>query len=508
MPELTLGITKIGDLLTENKITQDKNGDPITNINLKIPNYQRPYKWTEKNVIQLIDDILGAKNESKEVYRIGTLILHREEEKNYSREEIGYNIVDGQQRIITLSLLLKAFEKSIGEELSIPLLDQKLSDNSFNRHNIPGNFRVCEKHAQSIADDNVRGEVLCYIKKNCEFIVVITDDVSEAFQFFDSQNARGKKLYPHDLLKAYHLREMNDMEPQDIERTVKIWEDLDQKKLSSLFSDYLFRVKEWTKGNSAWKLTEQNIDIFKGITKDNNFPYAQLCKGAYIYADTVNNSTLPFVTGIRNIKLFQLNSTIIAGKPFFDYAKHYYEILMDIQDNSKYEGYYINDNPIVKTLDLEYKNGVGNRIVRLLFDTAILSYVDRFCPEKPCALDLKMLEQFVVFALVWAYSLRAQYHNVGWRTAQNYIMGNKGVFNSFNIYKTIAEADSPASLFGALYGKISPLPVGTIKPIESIAADSEKIRKKIKEEDNGVHQYYLHYFEKNNFIAWNTGENK
>lgn len=60
-----------------------------------------------------------------------------------------------------------------------------------------------------------------YIKTNCELIVVITSDVSEAFQFFDSQNARGKALYPHDLLKAYHLREMSDVSEEETERIVK-----------------------------------------------------------------------------------------------------------------------------------------------------------------------------------------------------------------------------------------------------------------------------------------------
>ena len=36
-------------------------------------------------------------------------------------------------------------------------------------------------------------------------VEVVLQDISEAFQFFDSQNARGKDLEPHDLLKAYHL---------------------------------------------------------------------------------------------------------------------------------------------------------------------------------------------------------------------------------------------------------------------------------------------------------------
>ena len=373
---LKLAITKIGDLLLENKITQNKDGKEIPKIILKIPKYQRSYKWTAKNAIQLFDDIVNAKNENKETYRVGTLILHQESQK----EESIYNIVDGQQRTITFSLLLKA----LGAD-SIDFLDEKLADNPNNRRNIPNNFRALERRINNISNERDRGELLDYIKNNCELIVVITDDISEAFQFFDSQNARGKKLYPHDLLKAYHLREMKNLDEAETEKVVKGWEDLPQKDLSLLFSDYLYRLKEWTKGNKAWELNEHNIHKFKGLTRQDNFPYAQFYKGAFAYANTVNNSAMPFVSGTRNFNPFQLDAPIVAGKSFFDYAKHYFDILKDIQNNDKYEGYFINDNDIVKTLDLRtYKNGTGNRITRLLFDTAILLYVDRFSPiERP-----------------------------------------------------------------------------------------------------------------------------
>ena len=476
---LKLAITKIGDLLLHDKVTQDKDGNTITDINLVIPNYQRPYKWTAKNAIQLLDDIIDAKNENKETYRVGTLILHQEGESTY-------NIVDGQQRTITFSLLLKA----LGVVDSIKFLEQPLANNPHNTRNIPNNFRTLERRTNNITDDRDRKELLEYVKNNCELIVVITKNISEAFQFFDSQNARGKKLYPHDLLKAYHLREMNDLDVGETEKVVKGWEDLDQKELSALFSDYLYRVKEWIKGNKAWELTEHNIYKFKGITRQDNFPYAQFYKGAFAYADTVNHSAMPFVSGIRDLKPFQLDTPIVAGKPFFDYAKHYFEILKDIQNNDKYEGYFINDNDIIKTLDLRtYKNGVGNRITRLLFDSAILLYIDRFCPEQPAKLDLEMLEQFVVFAFVWAYSLRAQYYNVGWLSAQNYIMGND-ITNSFNIYKIITEADSPVSLLSALSDRVNPLPIGSIMAKKDNVDDHE----------DGTYQNYLHYFKTNKFL--------
>ena len=105
MDNLTLAITTIGDLLLENTISRDKNDQPIKDISLVIPEYQRPYKWTARTAIQLLDDVIEAKNHDKEVYRVGTLILHREKD---DEGPVRYNIVDGQQRTITFSLLLYA----------------------------------------------------------------------------------------------------------------------------------------------------------------------------------------------------------------------------------------------------------------------------------------------------------------------------------------------------------------------------------------------------------------
>lgn len=479
---LTLGHTKIGDLLLKSRVTMTETGAPLEGISIKIPEYQRPYKWTARNANQLLDDIESAMNDNKEVYRVGTLILHHDEKDG------SYNIVDGQQRTITFSLLLKCVSHA-----EIPFLHQKLSNSSFNIHNVINNYRALQRRIDKIEDEKDVHTLSVYIMEQCEMIVVITDDLSEAFQFFDSQNARGKALYPHDLLKAYHLREMSDVDAYETEQIVRTWENMNQRKLSVLFSEYLYRLKEWIKGNRAYELNEHNIDLFKGITARDNHPYAQFYKGAFAYATETNHSYIPFVTGMQKLSPFQINAPIIAGKAFFEYTKHYFDILNDIQNNDKYEGYFINDNEIVKTLDLrKYKNGVGNRITRLLFDTAILLYVDRFCPDRPSKVDLDYLEQFVVYAFIWAYSMRAQYYNVGWQVAQNYVMGmagKEGIINGFNIYKCIAEADSPSSLLSRMAELVKPLPTRAIK------ADMKDMDEPI----GGVFQNYLQLFIKHKF---------
>ena len=476
--ELTLALTKVGDLLTNRRITLTWDGSSIENVNLRIPEYQRPYKWTSKNSNQLLDDICDALKDNKELYRVGTLILHHNE------DEGKYDIVDGQQRTITFSLLLKCLGC---ENLAL----EYVANDDFTIRNVANNYRTLKRRIEQLTNVDALSD---YILKNCELIVVITNDLSEAFQFFDSQNARGKSLYPHDLLKAYHLREMNDLDSDEVAKVVGVWEGINQARLSVLFNDYLYRLKEWIKGNRANKLTEQNIDMFKGVSIRDNYPYAQFYKGAFSYADDYNNSSQSFVTGISKLSPFQINTPVIAGKPFFDYAKHYYDILADIQNNDKYVGYFINDNEIIKTLDLShYRNGTGNNITRLMLDTAILLYVDRFCHSIPNKTDIQLLDQFVMLAFIWAYSMRAQYVNVGWLVAQNYILGttDKDIVNSFNMYVLITEADAPSTLLSKLSDLL--LPISALKLYQKKLVDLDTI-------EEGIPKNYLYFFKKYNYL--------
>ena len=502
MGELTLSITTIGDLLLRERISRNKDGKPIENVNLVVPDYQRPYRWTARNSVQLLDDIIEARNNNKEVYRVGTLILHKDIDTSGN---VVYNIVDGQQRTITFCLLLHALYELEPQKSrpKISFLNQRVFDNSYSHHNIPNNLnafrrRTYKNQTREEHGDFVRDMLRLreYIERQCELIVVITNDISEAFQFFDSQNARGKALYPHDLLKAYHLREMAEIDELKIEQIVKEWEKIPQYKLADFFGEYLYRVKEWINGNWAYKLNEHNIYKFKGITKAARTPYAQFYKSAFSYAQLINSSAMPFVTGTREVNAFQLNTPIIAGLPFFEYTKHYYNILEDIRDNSQYEGFYVKGNPIVKTLDRYFNKGVGNRITRLLFDTSLLLYVDRFCPATyPTKVDEELFEQFIVYAFIWAYSLRAQYYHLGWQSAQNYVLEKSEKLNSFNIYKTIVDSDNPVSLLSQLADKLSPLSYDDIYDGVYLGIDNGTV----DDMDDRGYTNYLHFFKANTF---------
>ena len=73
----------------------------LCNTNLQIPHFQRPYKWSIKNAIQLLEDM--QRFNTTKSYRIGTIVIHKENDK--------YNIVDGQQRTLTFILIVKALYK-------------------------------------------------------------------------------------------------------------------------------------------------------------------------------------------------------------------------------------------------------------------------------------------------------------------------------------------------------------------------------------------------------------
>lgn len=184
---------------------------------LDIPQYQRPYKWTGKNINQLFSDI--AIHKDKSAYRFGTIVFHQEGGTR--------NIVDGQQRTISLLLAARALiqrnkeEKLKRKDLQDRLLnlEQAMVNPTFTSEISQKNIHSSYLEVARIVSraDFTEAHIDFFLNK-CQVVAVALNDVSEAFQFFDSQNARGRDLEPHDLLKAYHLREFS---PRDEQPDVK-----------------------------------------------------------------------------------------------------------------------------------------------------------------------------------------------------------------------------------------------------------------------------------------------
>ena len=108
--------------------------------------------------------------EGEKIYRIGTIVLN----KGKGRSEI----VDGQQRLITLSLLLH----KLGKE-DVSLLEEK-PNHSISKNNITTNYNFLKNY-------NFTNEFKDYLLNRCEMVCIELNNLDEAFQFFDSQNARG-----------------------------------------------------------------------------------------------------------------------------------------------------------------------------------------------------------------------------------------------------------------------------------------------------------------------------
>ena len=74
-----------------------------------VPVYQRPYSWDSENVEILLNDIYSTyiSEDKNEGYYTGNLLLHDKNEK-INGSTIVYEVIDGQQRITTISLMLLA----------------------------------------------------------------------------------------------------------------------------------------------------------------------------------------------------------------------------------------------------------------------------------------------------------------------------------------------------------------------------------------------------------------
>ena len=103
-----------------------------------IPEYQRPYAWTDDQVLTLFEDLVEyTNNQNESSYFLGCII-------SFSNENKEQEIIDGQQRITTLFLLLRAIHRKLQK-----MSDSKEKDN-FIRQIEPAIWKIDE--LTSVAD--------------------------------------------------------------------------------------------------------------------------------------------------------------------------------------------------------------------------------------------------------------------------------------------------------------------------------------------------------------------
>lgn len=416
---------------------------------LDIPQYQRPYKWTGKNINQLFSDI--AIHKDKSAYRLGTIVFHHEGQTR--------NIVDGQQRTISLLLAVRALiqrnkekkleRKDLRERLL--KLEQAMVNPSFtseiSQKNIHSNYLEV---ARIVSRSDFTEAHIDFFLNKCQVVAVALNDVSEAFQFFDSQNARGRDLEPHDLLKAYHLREFSSGDEPLKAATVARWENSDSDELATLFSQYLYRIRNWSKGVSARYFSKDDSDLFKGVNIDTaaSYPYVEQLRIAHHFVDNYNGQYERKIDSRELGFPFHLDQIIINGRRFFELISHYQGKVARISAESwnghelvGTEGLDGYAKTIMDTLNSYLaRTRTGDCYVRAMFDCLLIYYVDKFGHAD--------ISRAIEKIFIWAYSLRLKMQVVQLASMDNHVLEN-------NLFRLIKDATRPADFINCSLAVLS-----------------------------------------------------
>ena len=240
-----------------------------------IPPFQRPYAWTTDQTEQLFDDLLNAFNATQddnldEEYFLGTIILAKNKDK-------GYDVIDGQQRLTTLTILYSVLASNVDDEMRDDLKNKlyQKGDKSKGLKSCPrlltregkGDRAFFEKYVQKIATDkllNLKDEgklfecktdsqknvaenaillqrkikdkinfsdqdqidkFVQFITQKVALMVVTTSNQETAIRIFSVMNNRGLDLQICDVFKAEVLEKIEDEDVRD--EYAQKWEDLE-----------------------------------------------------------------------------------------------------------------------------------------------------------------------------------------------------------------------------------------------------------------------------------------
>ena len=355
---------------------------------LRIPEYQRPYRWSPATALQLLDDLSDAQARSNDVpYVLGAVILH---------EQDGWlDVVDGQQRLLTLRMLFAVLKPDNLQldghgEVDTPVLRV---------------WRTLRHRLASLAAPE-KARLHNFIRTRCQLVRVVTDDVDEAFRVFDSQNYRGKPLAPHDLLKAHHLREMRSESTEIQAAVVKTWESTTDEALNRLFSIFLYRIARWSRGESAPGFSVHDIGMFKGIARKGALaPFERYHLAAQAATPLLMAWVAPGASDERDAarSRFQLDAPLVAGRPFFEMVSFMLGELATLEQEAQQHA-----GPFGQSRS-------RYRYVYELFAAALLYYTNKFGSNGlPQARDK-------LFA--WAYALRVQMARVQFASIDNRARG-------------------------------------------------------------------------------------
>lgn len=230
----------------------------------RIPRYQRPYAWTKENAGELFTDLAtfmgdgGGKVSDLPPYFLGSIVLAKDE----MRPEA--DVIDGQQRLTTLTILLAALRELEPEYGLTEYLYQtgnpaagtpdqyrlflRSRDEEFFREHVQASgglkklgaiTRELPDAQQRIRENSLlfraeleklsserRQRFASYLVQRCYLVVVSTPDEDSAFRIFSVLNDRGLDLSHADILKAEIVSKIDGEALQDAYAAK--WEEVEE----------------------------------------------------------------------------------------------------------------------------------------------------------------------------------------------------------------------------------------------------------------------------------------
>lgn len=220
-------------------------------IQYVVPYFQRQYTWAEEDWQILLDDVLllcsETSNDDSTEHFMGSLVIVSSECAGAAPR---YTLIDGQQRLITLSLLLKSLgvvgHEDLGEKQAYvePMLTNTLekgpnvlkvlpSEKNEDREaywslmgsggipseksRIPTAYRFFVGKLQGLKRDTQADfqRMFDIITKHLTFIRIETVPAEKPYRIFESLNGRGKRLTQGDLIRNYVAMRLPDPDDQD-----------------------------------------------------------------------------------------------------------------------------------------------------------------------------------------------------------------------------------------------------------------------------------------------------
>ena len=280
----------------------------------RIPVYQRNYDWSESNCNRLLDDIYGIM-QSGDKHFLGTIVFMAAKSGGFALQE--YIIIDGQQRLTTLMLILKALSvvaESVGddcyheieeqylhnkycaEEFKVKLKPIKSDNNQFlllledkidemdEDTHIYHNFMLCKERFERWAEKGINPSQMLDALTKLEIVeIVLTKGEDDPQVIFESINSTGLELSNADLIRNYLLMNADDQEKLYenywlyIEKTLR--NKMDYSNLDAFFMQYI--VYKTSKPVNSRQLYNSFVKLFK----DSGYSQESILKELRYYAE-------------------------------------------------------------------------------------------------------------------------------------------------------------------------------------------------------------------------------